>query len=91
MKDSTRTALILGGAGAFCGGCVSLLYLGLTAAAGALGLLFWGLVGLVPAAGLAVAVLYVRHRNLRAGGAAGSAEADAEACEVEPAKAGEGS
>lgn len=86
MKETTRSALLLGGAGAFCGGCVSLLYLGLTAAAGALGLWFWGLVGLVPAAGIAAAVLYVRHRNLRA---AGGAETDGEACEVEPAGTGE--
>lgn len=79
MKDTTRTALVLGGAGGLCGGCISLAYIALTAAAGTLGFWFWGLVAGVPAAVVLVALVALRRRNFRA----------AEACEVEPDGAAE--
>lgn len=83
MPATWKTALGLGAVGGFCGGCVSLLAIGLSGAAASLGFLFWGVVAVVPAGLLGVGVAVVRHRNLRAG-------VDGEACEV-PAEGADGS
>lgn len=60
MRDSVRTATVLGGIGLLCGGCVSLAYVLLTVAAASLGIWFWGLVALVPLLPLGAAALYFR-------------------------------
>lgn len=66
MRDSVRDALALGGAGALCGGCVSLLYVLFSAALAAIGVWFWGLLGLAVVGGVLGAAAYLRRRRSRA-------------------------
>lgn len=66
MRDSVRDALALGGVGALCGGCVSLLYVLFSAAVAAIGIWFWGLLGLAVVGGVLGAAAYLRRRRARA-------------------------
>lgn len=61
MQDSTRTAVLLGGLGALCGGCVSLASVLLGSLAATFGVAwFFGLVVGIPAGVIVAVALYLR-------------------------------